>query len=129
MEPEHPEAEIFRQARTSILTFAWVGLVSIALLGLGAMTIVGICVIYLRGYGGTSDTIALYDYFAVAPTCVYGGWTFLHLLRCGRSLGAGQDIGLALEQHRLFWQHGAILSGLLLTEVAVFFGCTFAAGL
>lgn len=120
MEPEDPEAEILRQARTSILTFAWIGLASITLLGLGALTIAGICVIYLSGYGGTADKVALCDYFAVAPTCVYGGWTFLHLLRCGRSLGPGQDIGLALEHHRRFWQHGAILSGLLLTEVVVF---------
>jgi hypothetical protein len=120
MEPEHPEAEIFRQARTSILTFAWIGLVSITLLGLGALALATIALLLLGGHEGAWGKISLALYLTAFATCIYGGWTFLHLLRCGQKLTAGQDIDLALEHHRRFWQHGAILSGLMLAEVVVF---------
>jgi hypothetical protein len=119
MATDHPEAEAFRQARRPILFFAWLGLVGMTLLGLGALTWVAIVLTYLPGHieALDRDTIAFCLFILTAATCAYGVRAFLALLRCGRHLAADGDLGLALEQHRLFWRRGTILSGLLLLEI------------
>ena len=118
--PESPEAEAFRQARRPILFFAWLGLSGMTLLGLFALAWTAICLIYFPDHIGalTGDTIAFCLLILIAVTsAAYGVRAFLALLRCGRYLAADGDLGLALEQHRLFWRRGAILSGLLLLEI------------
>ena len=120
MATDHPEAEAFRQARRPILFFAWLGLVGMTLLGLGALTWVAIVLTYLPGHieALDRDTIAFCLFILIAVTsAAYGVRAFLALLRCGRHLAADGDLGLALEQHRLFWRRGTILSGLLLLEI------------
>jgi hypothetical protein len=120
MATDHPEAEAFRQARRPILIFAWLGLSGMTLLGLGALTWVAIMLTFFPDHIGalTGDTIAFCLFILIAVTsAAYGVRAFLALLRCGRHLAADGDLGLALEQHRLFWRRGTILSGLLLLEI------------
>jgi hypothetical protein len=119
---ESPDADVFREARTSILVMAWLGLIGMILLGLGALTWAVMMLIYFPDHIGalTGDTIAFCLGVLAAATGAYGARTFRSLLRCGRHLGADGELGPALEQHRLFWRQGAILSGLLLLETLGF---------
>jgi hypothetical protein len=104
----------FRQARTSIVVMAWLGLVALGLLGLSVLA------------WTASDQTGSCLYLLTAATCFYGLRAFWHLLRCGRNLAADGDLGAALGHHRLFWLHGAILSGLLLAETSTALGMILA---
>lgn len=75
---DSPPAEIFRKARTSILVMAWLGLVGMILLGLGALTWAVMMLILFPDHIGTltGDTIAFCLGVLAAATGAYGVRTF-----------------------------------------------------
>lgn len=112
--PSASPHDILRRCRPYLRTIGILGLVT--MLGLAALSAHQTIYAYTAGYtypahhGWEAPATAL-------PLALYGAITFRELIRAGRKLGQGPDqLAAALEHHRRFWKHTALLHFFLFIE-------------